>query len=209
MDERTLHALANPIRIRILKSLRQGSKTYSDIMRVLELDLERDRGKFTYHLNLLREAKVIEEEGGLYHLTNLGGRALAASEMPESNREGIPPGAKSDIDTARGLTLAAMLVVGVLGFLVLSFMSIFFVPVRSFFLAILVGAAIAALFPLLIYFLVYRPLKEERVEDALTPALALGILTLIFAGIIPGIILLVAYVKAKDAQSKIQQRRNL
>lgn len=201
MDQEILQALANPTRVRILRLLQQGSKTYSDIMRVLGLDLDRDRGKFSYHLNLLKQTKLIEEEGGLYRLTDQGRTALAASEITESMRDGIPPGAKSDIDTARRLTLAAVLVAGVLGFLVFSLGALFVRPVVFTF--ILVGGGIALIFPLLIYLLVYRPLGEGRVEDALTPALVLAILALLFAGIVPGILLLVVYVKAKDARTKI------
>lgn len=83
MDRKALKVLANALRLRILKSLQQGPKSYSDIMRVLQLDLERDRGKFTYHLNLLREAKLIKEESGLYRLADRGDRALAVFDTPE------------------------------------------------------------------------------------------------------------------------------
>jgi hypothetical protein len=37
----------------------------------------------------------------------------------------------------------------------------------------------------------------------LTPTLVIAILTLIFGGIIPGILLILAYVKAKDGHTKI------
>ncbi len=203
MDGQILQALANPLRIRILKSLQEGTKSYSDIMRVLGLDLERDRGKFTYHLNLLKQAKLIREEGGLYQLTDQGGTALAALEMPEPRRGEIPPEAQSDLDTAIGLTLAAMIVGGVLSLLFFFFVAFFFVPVGFFLLAILISGGLTALFLRFFYVLVYRPLKDGRVEEALTPALVLGILALLFAGIIPGILLILAYLKAKDAQTKI------
>ncbi len=203
MDRQILQALANPLRIRILKSLQPGPESYSDIMRVVGLDLERDRGKFTYHLNLLREANLISEEGGLYRLTDQGGTALAALEMTEPMRGEIPPEAKSDLDTAIGLTLAAMLMAGILSFLVFFFVAFFFVPVGFFLLAILFSVGFTVLVLRFFYVLVYRPLKEGRVEEALTPALVLGILGLFFAGLIPGILLILAYVKAKDAQTKI------
>ena len=49
------------------------------------------------------------------------------------------------------------------------------------------------------YFLIYRKLKEERVREAETPSLVLGIIQLIFGGLIPGILLIVAYVKIRDS----------
>ncbi len=96
-----------------------------------------------------------------------------------------------------------MLVAGVLSFLVFFFVAFFFVPVGFFLLAILVSVGFTVLVLRFPYVLVYRPLKDGRVEEALTPALVLGILALLFAGIIPGILLIIAYVKAKDAQTKI------
>ncbi len=56
---------------------------------------------------------------------------------------------------------------------------------------------------LLTYFLVFKPLKHEQVERALTPALVLGIIALVFGGVIVGILQIIAYVKAKDAHTKI------
>ena len=49
------------------------------------------------------------------------------------------------------------------------------------------------------YFLIYKKLKEERVREAETPSLVLGIIQLIFGGLIPGILLIVAYVKIRDS----------
>lgn len=43
------------------------------------------------------------------------------------------------------------------------------------------------------YFFIYRPLSEGIPERAYSPALVLGILELIFGGIIPGILLILAY----------------
>ncbi len=60
-------------------------------------------------------------------------------------------------------------------------------PVFSpiFFVGFLVVAGfLTVVFLLLTYFLVYKPLKDEQVERALTPALVLGILTLVFGGLI-------------------------
>ncbi|MCL4447143.1 MAG: hypothetical protein M0Z77_03050 [Thermoplasmatales archaeon] len=52
---------------------------------------------------------------------------------------------------------------------------------------------------LLDYFLVYKKLAEERVREAEVPSLVLGIIQLIFAGVIPGILLIIAYVKIRDS----------
>jgi heme/copper-type cytochrome/quinol oxidase subunit 2 len=49
------------------------------------------------------------------------------------------------------------------------------------------------------YFLIYKKLKEERVREAETPSLVLGIIQLIFGGLIPGILIIVAYVKIRDS----------
>ncbi|MBX8634396.1 MAG: hypothetical protein M1422_02945 [Candidatus Thermoplasmatota archaeon] len=58
---------------------------------------------------------------------------------------------------------------------------------------------IGLLWILLDYFLIYKKLAEEKVGDAETPALVLGIIQLLFGGIITGILLIVAYVKIKDS----------
>jgi hypothetical protein len=58
---------------------------------------------------------------------------------------------------------------------------------------------IGLLWILLDYFLIYKKLAEDKVEEAETPALILGIIQLLFGGIITGILLIVAYVKIKDS----------
>ncbi len=144
----------------------------------------------------------------------------------------LPPGARADLNTAITLTLVALileavfLAVGVLVLLVfLPVISVtssasvfgaheaiaplqigdFSIPIFfGFFVGFLVAAGIfAVVFLLLTYFLVYKPLKDEQVERALTPALVLGIIVLVFGGVIVGILLIVGYVKAKDAHTKI------
>ena len=62
-----------------------------------------------------------------------------------------------------------------------------------------VALAIGILWIALDYFLIYKRLKEERVREAETPSLVLGIIQLIFGGLIPGILLIVAYVKIRDS----------
>ncbi len=71
-------------------------------------------------------------------------------------------------------------------------------------IAIVFSAALAIgiLWIVLDYFLVYKRLKEEKVREAKTPTLVLGIIQLIFGGLIPGILLIVAYVKIKDSLNR-------
>ncbi len=49
------------------------------------------------------------------------------------------------------------------------------------------------------YFLVYKPISEERAEESKIPSLVLGIIQLFTGGIIVGILLILAYVKINDA----------
>lgn len=69
----------------------------------------------------------------------------------------------------------------------------------------LVFFAIGLMWLLLDYYLIYRPLAEERVRSAETPAIVLGIIQLIFAGIIPGILLIIAYVKIRDSMNNLRR----
>ena len=55
---------------------------------------------------------------------------------------------------------------------------------------------------LLDYFLIYRRLSEEKVEEAETPALVLEIIQLVMGGIITGILIIIAYVKIRDSESR-------
>lgn len=59
--------------------------------------------------------------------------------------------------------------------------------------------AIGIIWILLEYFLIYKKLAEEKVAEAETPAIVLGIITLIFGGILTGILLIIAYVKIRDS----------
>lgn len=74
--------------------------------------------------------------------------------------------------------------------------------------AVIVGLVFGVIFLigliwlLLDYFLIYKRLAEERVQEAETPALVLGIIQLIMGGIITGILIIIAYVKIKDSTSR-------
>lgn len=67
--------------------------------------------------------------------------------------------------------------------------------------------SIGLLWLLLDYYLIYRPIALERVAEAETSAIVLGILQLIFAGIIPGILLIIAYVKIRDSVENMRRAR--
>jgi hypothetical protein len=57
------------------------------------------------------------------------------------------------------------------------------------------------------YFLVYRNLySSNTAAGARTPALVLGIIQLLFGGTIPGILLILAYVKIGDSMARRWQR---
>ncbi len=61
---------------------------------------------------------------------------------------------------------------------------------------------IGLLWILLDYFLVYKNLAHEKVKASEVPSLILGIIQLILAGVIPGILLIIAYVKIRDSLEK-------
>lgn len=94
----------------------------------------------------------------------------------------------SDLETAKTLALVAIILV-LLGLL----FSLLFLPL----------AIIPFLFIVLDYVLIYKPLSEGRAKDAEAPALVLGILQIIpFGGVIPGILLLISWVKIRDSLSR-------
>ncbi|MCL4333811.1 MAG: hypothetical protein M1290_05605 [Candidatus Thermoplasmatota archaeon] len=68
-------------------------------------------------------------------------------------------------------------------------------------IAIIFSAALAIgiLWIALDYFLIYKRLKEERVREAETPSIVLRIIQMIFGGLIPGILLIVAWIKIRDS----------
>jgi uncharacterized BrkB/YihY/UPF0761 family membrane protein len=88
-----------------------------------------------------------------------------------------------DLETATTLALVAI-ILDVIGF-VFALVTIFLV-------------ILPLIFMILNYVFVYSRLKENHPDLAQTPALALGIIELIFGGIIPGILLIICYVKIND-----------
>jgi ribosomal protein S18 acetylase RimI-like enzyme len=63
---------SNPTRRRILLSLIQGDKTFSDLMRSVSMDPEHQTGPFLYHVHRLEGAGLLKTLEGRYYLTKLG-----------------------------------------------------------------------------------------------------------------------------------------
>ncbi|MDA8054894.1 MAG: hypothetical protein M0Z77_04495 [Thermoplasmatales archaeon] len=123
-----------------------------------------------------------------------------------------------DASTAKTLTLVAMVfqaiffVIGI--FEVIAVIAVFSLTARIvatpgyngplviislvFSVALLMGILWIALD----YFLVYKRLATEMVQEAKTPSIVLGIIQLIFGGLVPGILLIIAYVKIRDSLSR-------
>lgn len=58
------------------------------------------------------------------------------------------------------------------------------------------------------YYLVYRNLgSTSTIASAKTPSIVLGVVQLIFGGVIPGILLIVAYIKIGDSMQRRGQIR--
>jgi hypothetical protein len=130
----------------------------------------------------------------------------------------------SDASTAQTLTLVAIVLqliftlIGIVGVVILiaflpasyttvttSTGTVIYPPISAGFgfavalLVVSISLSIGILWILLDYFLVYRKLQLGMVKEAETPSLVLGIVQLIFGGIIPGILLIVSYVKIRDS----------
>ncbi len=71
---RVVKALASPLRAQILDLLARGPMSYTEIMRSLGLNPDRDAGKFAYHLKMLVRVGLIKpnSEDGKYEITDLG-----------------------------------------------------------------------------------------------------------------------------------------
>ena len=130
----------------------------------------------------------------------------------------------SDANTAKTLTLVAIvlqLIFFAIGVVITFSLLTFFAVARvtttmsngtyiSYPTSPLLGLGIAAIvfsiffliglvWILLDYFLVYKKLLLEKIREAEMPSLVLGIVQLIFGGVISGILLIIAYVKIRDS----------
>ncbi len=125
---------------------------------------------------------------------------------PISTYGGVDP----DAYTARTLTFVAI-ILGAIFFVLGLFVSTLFVAARFFMVGFFpamfgLGFLISIVWIALDYLLVYRNLfSPNDIPSARGPALILGILQLILGGIIPGILLLIAYVKIGDSMRRSGQ----
>lgn len=124
-------------------------------------------------------------------------RIIHRGVAPSVFGEVVPPQARADMESAKGLTIAALVLYGVFGVLFLLLWVAFPSPFFLFF------GAVPLLFLILTLALVYAPLSEGRPGSAKGPALALGIISIFVGGIISAILLLVAYSKIQSAHTAI------
>ena len=62
-----------------------------------------------------------------------------------------------------------------------------------------IGFIFGILWILLDYFLLYKKIIEDKIEEAKSNSLVLGILQLLLGGLIPGILIIIAYTKLSDS----------
>ena len=110
----------------------------------------------------------------------------------------------NDASTAKTLTLVAIilqLIFTLIGIIevVLLVSAAAALGFAVFLLVLPILLSIGIFWVLLDYFLVYRRLRLGMVKEAKTPSLVLGLVQLILGGFIPGILLIIAYVKIKDS----------
>ncbi|MEM3130848.1 MAG: anaerobic ribonucleoside-triphosphate reductase [Nitrososphaerota archaeon] len=80
-----LDALSSPVRLKIVKSLRNQNLSYTDLMKAIGLSKSQDAGKFSYHLKKLLKNGIItiDNETKLYAITRLGDTLLKILEEIE------------------------------------------------------------------------------------------------------------------------------
>jgi len=74
-SDKLFSALANPFRLNVLQLLyANGALGYSAIMKQLHLDVSQNSGKFAYHLQILKQAKLVnaDKRSKKYQLTPVG-----------------------------------------------------------------------------------------------------------------------------------------
>ena len=118
-----------------------------------------------------------------------------------------------DADSAKSLTFAAIIVqiafMGIGVVFALVFLTLF-LPLSTpaalsglgFIVTMIAIMFVFWLFWILLdYYLVYVKIAEERVSEAETPSLVLGIIQLLLS-IVPGILLIIAYAKIRDSMAR-------
>jgi hypothetical protein len=120
---------------------------------------------------------------------------IPQDSVPLQN-DGLPslqPPFDQDPDTAKTLIIIAMVaqliitLVTILVQLIITLVGILSFPYILGFIWLILD-----------YFILYKPLAEEVAADVEKPCLLLGIVQTILGGIIPGVLLIIAYVKLRD-----------
>ncbi len=73
----------------------------------------------------------------------------------------------------------------------------------------IVFAVVGLTWIMLDYFLVYRRLLEENIRPAQDSSLILGIIQLIFGGIVPGILLIIAYTQLNNSSNRREYQKGM
>ncbi len=81
--DKILEALASPIRIEMLKQLSKHDMNYTELIRSVGMNPQKDAGKFSYHLKKLLSSKLIRinEKTKLYELSHSGRAMLDVIEQ--------------------------------------------------------------------------------------------------------------------------------
>lgn len=131
-----------------------------------------------------------------------------------------------DADSAKGFMIAAMIiqVIFVVIWLFGLMFFLFFVtaipvtptpaittptatfPLFGFTLMFTSFLVVGILWIILDFFLVFQRLDEGRVAEAETPALVLGILQIVAGGVVPGILVIIAFIKIRDSLRNARYR---
>ncbi len=113
----------------------------------------------------------------------------------------------AEVSGARSLVTVALVLYGVFGLFLLLLGAALLTGLQPFnlFSVVFLGLGFASFVMLIIvYTTVQEPLKRGDVVRAASPALVLGILSLLFTNLISGILLLIAYARISRAEALIQ-----
>lgn len=99
-----------------------------------------------------------------------------------------------EAESAKDLVIAAIIIQ-------ILFIAIYFIflLISGSIFAIALALFFGILWVFLDYTLILQPIEENKIENAESPSLILGILQLIFGGIIPGILILLAHGKISSS----------
>jgi len=87
MDLEAVKALSHPLRVNILRLLRDSSgMSFTEILRRLGLNIEKDCGLLDYHLKKLKASGLIDSSDGVYRLTDRGLSYITAFDEEVSER---------------------------------------------------------------------------------------------------------------------------